>query len=234
MPEPAVLDWPECNNIRDLNPMNSICNHRKSDGKPGSYRQRAFTLIELLVTIAIIATLAALLFPAIKPVKEKANAVRCVSNLRQIGAAIILYAADHGQRLPGPSYFGVTYDGLVPLLEPYLPSKTKVWDCPSHPNLHNVGFTGYVQGNNSTHNYFGYAGPVPPTYPLNKDPLTLLQFQDVQDPNKRWMLEDMDAWNYNNGVIAPAAPLPAHNGGRNALYSDWSVRWIKSQKNIIP
>ncbi|MFA6175590.1 MAG: type II secretion system protein [Phycisphaerae bacterium] len=214
--------------------MSSVCDHRKSDEKPGSCRQRAFTLIELLVTIAIIAILFALLFPAIKPVKEKAHAVRCASNLRQIGAAIVLYAADHEQRLPGPSYFGVTYGSIVLLLEPYLPSKTKVWDCPSHPDLHNLGFTGYVQGNNSTHNYFGYSGTVLPDYPLNKDPLTLLQFQDVQDPSKRWMLEDMDSWNYNNPVIAPAAPLPAHNGGRNVLYSDWSVRWVKSQKNASP
>jgi len=207
---------------------------RRSDGKPERCRQRAFTLIELLVTIAIIAILAALLFPGIGSVKEKTNAVKCVNNLRQIGVAITLYAADHEQKLPGPCYFGLTYGSPVPLLEPYIKSSTKIWDCPSHPDLRNVGFTGYVQGNNSTHNYFGYSGTVLPDYPLNKDPLTLFQFQDIKDPGKRWMLEDMDAWNYNNPVIAPAAPLPAHNGGRNVLYSDWSVRWVKSKKNTTP
>jgi prepilin-type N-terminal cleavage/methylation domain-containing protein/prepilin-type processing-associated H-X9-DG protein len=195
---------------------------------------RAFTLIELLAVIALIVILAALLFPGIGSVKEKTNAVKCVNNLRQIGVAITLYAADHEQKLPGPCYFGVTYDALVPLLEPYIKSSTKIWDCPSHPDLHSVGFTGYVQGNNSTCSYFGYAGPILPSSPMNKDPLTLLQFQDVQDPSKRWLLEDMDAWNYGNAKIAPAAPKPAHNGGRNVLYSDWSVRWVKSQKNITP
>jgi prepilin-type N-terminal cleavage/methylation domain-containing protein/prepilin-type processing-associated H-X9-DG protein len=202
--------------------------------KMGHHWGRAFTLIELLAVIAIIVVLSALLFPAIGSFKEKGNAVNCVGNLRQIGIAINLYAADHDQRLPGPCYFGVTYDSLVPFLEPYTKSSTKIWDCPSHPDLRSVGFTGYVQGNNSTRWYFGYSGTIPTNSPMNRDPLTLLQFQDVKDPSQRWLLEDLDAWNYANAKIAAAAPKPAHNGGRNVLYSDWSVRWVKSQKNISP
>ena len=58
-------------------------------------RCAAFTLIELLVVIAIIAVLAALLVPAVKKAQQKATAIYCVSNLKNIGIAYTSYANDH-------------------------------------------------------------------------------------------------------------------------------------------
>ena len=63
--------------------------------------RRAFTLIELLVVIAIIAILAAILFPVFAQAREKARAITCVSNLKSVGLAAMMYAQDYDESLPG-------------------------------------------------------------------------------------------------------------------------------------
>jgi len=63
-------------------------------------RRTGFTLIELLVVIAIIAILAAILFPVFAKARAQAWKANCISNIRQSGLAMLIYASDHDQWLP--------------------------------------------------------------------------------------------------------------------------------------
>lgn len=60
----------------------------------------AFTLVELLVVVAVVATLTALLLPALGEAKTKVRNVACLNNLKQWGLAVHLYAAEHDDFLP--------------------------------------------------------------------------------------------------------------------------------------
>lgn len=70
--------------------------------------RRAFTLLELLVVVAIVAMLAAILLPSLQQSRRQGQAVACLSNMRQLGLALHMYAQTQGNRLIGS---GLTHGG---------------------------------------------------------------------------------------------------------------------------
>lgn len=109
-------------------------------------KQRGFTLIELLVVIAIIAILASILFPVFAQAREKARQASCLSNMKQIGIASMMYVQDYDEMFPAHNWpageglhnlpDGRRYRGHVGwslLFFPYI-KNAAVFVCPSDDN----------------------------------------------------------------------------------------------------
>jgi len=126
--------------------MNSF---RPHSAVPCDQVRRGFTLIELLVVIAIIAILAAILFPVFSQAKEAAKKTACLSNLKQIGLASMMYAGDYDDSIVPyqinevgkiilwcgeVSFFGGSIDASKGLLAPYMKNK-EMKMCPSAKDM---------------------------------------------------------------------------------------------------
>src|SRR5689334_4966527 len=99
-------------------------------------RRKAFTLIELLVVIAIIAILAAILFPVFAQAREKARSISCMSNLKQIGTALMMYVQDSDETYPINLYFGNESNGALCMMTSYQEiapqvKNGQIYVCPS-------------------------------------------------------------------------------------------------------
>lgn len=158
-------------------------------------RRRGFTLIELLVVIAIIAILAAILFPVFMQAKAAAKKTACLSNMKQIGMAMMLYSGDHDDMAPAPiprpvapinggTDWGMPIDAQF---EPYVKS-VQVWACPEHegpirtPN--NVFWNGKYIARKVKKSY-GYCASI-----------VTMEANNQTDPNTGLSQFNWNNWNY--------------------------------------
>ena len=116
-------------------------------------RHFAFTLIELLVVIAIIAILAAILFPVFAQAREKARAISCVSNEKQMGLGFMMYAQDYDETTPPWNMAAFLSDPSFPGFVPnYVETSADLWDAKLLPYVKN-GHPELVQP--ADHDYSG-------------------------------------------------------------------------------
>lgn len=135
-------------------------------------RKRAFTLIELLVVIAIIAILAAILFPVFAQARESARKTSCLSNIKQITMASLMYVQDYDETLLSPAlrrrgdpaptpysnfYWGRRWMCWPELILPY----NKNLDIYTCPNRRDSPYYTYCINVNSSNDDFPGA-PTPP------------------------------------------------------------------------
>jgi prepilin-type N-terminal cleavage/methylation domain-containing protein/prepilin-type processing-associated H-X9-DG protein len=145
-------------------------------------RKSGFTLIELLVVIAIIAILAAILFPVFERAKQKAQQAGCMSNLKQIGVALLMYAHDWDNILPMRSYGGggcvgtpaapglPAWGGRSGWLWPYTQSE-EVLFCPAVTQRGSIGYdcSGAQKPGGAVFYSYIANGIYSPQYPVSRD-----------------------------------------------------------------
>jgi len=207
--------------------------------------RRAFTLIELLVVVAVIAALAAILFPVFARARERARQTHCANNLRQLGVAIRLYMDDWGNKYPA----AIVEEGLIlnrdwpmirEIIHPYVQNES-TWICPSDWGetywnapfgfeqktapfyaMEKVGFSSYA--------YYGYGRS------LSWGELAGRPASWVKKPSIGVLMTEMRPWHspcdpYGNIYLSPSP--------QNVLYCDGHVArkpapvWLQEQKDAI-
>jgi prepilin-type N-terminal cleavage/methylation domain-containing protein/prepilin-type processing-associated H-X9-DG protein len=201
---------------------------------------KGFTLVELLVVIAVIAILAALLFPVFAQAREKARQATCMSNLWQIAMAWGMYVQDHDETFPPGPYIDVQNGAPCLAFGTDVAARmyqktTDIWRCPTNPTAWNLQKSVAAQG-------------FPPlcTIAADANPYISYQFNrsiikgglDNQPPTRLAEIEDpvVTSLAYDGGRTVQGGPCAAgdrlvdarHNLTVNVAWGDGHVRPVRA------
>jgi prepilin-type N-terminal cleavage/methylation domain-containing protein len=203
-------------------------------------RRKGFTIIELLVVIAIIVILAAILFPAFAGVRRAANNAACLSNLKQIGMSVSMYAQDYDETFPTactqadrvvgkaqPNLPNTPTPYLWEVMTPYI-KNAFIWRCPG-----DVGFTaagGRIDFRPSAFDKTGssYTYNTDLVWQFTGDPTSdpwetigywaPMTVASIQHPTETFVVAE-PAGHWHNSTLAPIAALRnASNDTRNTYH----------------
>jgi len=198
----------------------------------------AFTLIELLVVFAIISILAAILFPVFSRARESARRANCMSNMKQIGLAEMMYAQDYDEKIATTSTTDSTHvririwDRLIT----YTKNK-QVFTCPSANITRTRGIYGKNVETGATVSWytdygFNYSYLVTGT----SDNYSGVSLASMQNPSQTIYLADSSAptletleppSRYYRAFGGKGYLDERHMGGLNVLWADGHVKWQK-------
>jgi len=198
--------------------------------------RKGFTLIELLVVIAIIAILAAILFPVFARAREKARQTSCLSNVKQILLASLMYAQDYDEMMP------VGHIGPDPqndpratiwfnIIQPYA-KNTQLYTCPSFKMTlagANTPFPGYGINACMECPWLDYCWTPSVSLGQIQRPAEILFIADAANWQACWATV---GWaNACKGQCDPTVRLPGntrHNEGSNIGFCDGHAKWLST------
>ena len=221
---------------------------RDSSGSSGTSRlNRGFTLIELLVVIAIIAILAAILFPVFARARAAARQSACLSNLKQVGTALYMYAQDYDETLPGNHNDNAGHNLARGFLDP---ADRRNWARETQPYIKNLQVL--ICPETSARSSVSFVGPNPPYHEVPSPPggntsylmngiINSVALAVIPAPADIIFLHEYAAY----GRTAQVRPHKVnatslqwhefnhalydrqHNEGANLLYCDGHAKWSK-------
>ena len=182
--------------------------------------RRGFTLIELLVVIAIIAILAAILFPVFARAREKARQTTCLSNVKEMDLAILMYVQDYDERYMIHRCQSASHTSLWPLdcyfeaIYPYT-KNMQIYDCPtSNHAIYGAGCDIATAGG-----ALDYGCNIH----LSGDPLAKSNF-----PAEQYMIgESRYGYNGHDSYYFHSDEVKGHNEGVNIGFIDGHAKWMK-------
>jgi prepilin-type N-terminal cleavage/methylation domain-containing protein len=194
---------------------------------PTQGRRAGFTLIELLVVIAIIAILAGLLLPALARAKAKANRTACLSNLKQVGLAFVIWAQDNDDSFPWQLDPSVGGSQTLPQAWQHFRiisnelATPKILHCPSDPEKQTASdFADFVNRKNAVLS-FGFGAGSMPSKPL----MNLAADRNVLgNDNEHCNVANIDGVTtlVPGSAVGPSWDLKIHNYAGNIVLADGS------------